>query len=36
MWEALEQDGFDVGIPSRVNDGFMRKHGVGCAGRRPR
>jgi hypothetical protein len=36
MWEALEQNGLDVGIPSRVNDGFMREHGVGCAARRPR
>src|ERR1022692_2073566 len=35
MWETLEQDGLDVGIPSRVDDGFMREHGVGRAAHRP-
>ncbi len=36
MWKALEEDGLDVGIPSRVDDGFMRDYGVGRAAGRPR
>src|SRR5271170_3185627 len=36
MWETLEQDGLDVGIPSRIDDGFMREHGVGSTAHRPR
>src|SRR5580765_1820254 len=36
IWEMLEQDGFDVSIPGRIDDRFMREYRVGRAARRPR
>jgi hypothetical protein len=35
-WEALEQHGFDVGIPSRIDNGFVREDRVGRAAAWPR
>jgi hypothetical protein len=35
IWELLEQDGLDIGIPRRVDDGFMREHRVSRTAGRP-